>query len=226
MSRIWSDEQLAEMAKRTIDKAFDAVDAGDAEKAKEMIQLMYDQFVHLHDGAMVWIAGLLTWIYERHGTEGVAEAEREAHAKEAKLVFFPPERNDFQFLVEKMSAELQGHVHQCMTLEEDDEKVVLTNTPCGSGGRLIRMGGYEPEVGLARIKEPSDVTFGTPDFPIYCLHCPIFNQNAIDDTGDFLFINNPPGDGTCCKFLFYKDKKDIPEEYYHRIGRAKPSNNE
>jgi hypothetical protein len=44
MSRIWTDEQLAEMAKRTIDKAFDAVDAGETQKAKDLIQLMYDQF--------------------------------------------------------------------------------------------------------------------------------------------------------------------------------------
>ncbi|MDR0876377.1 MAG: hypothetical protein LBN12_09225 [Clostridiales Family XIII bacterium] len=222
MSRIWTDEQLAEMAKRTIDKAFDAIDAGDRAKAKELVQLMYDQFVHLHDGAMVWIAGLLTWIYERHGAEGAEAAERFAHGKEGQLVFFPPERTDFQFIVEKMSAELQGHVHQYMTLEEDDEKVVLTNTPCGSGGRLIQMGGYSPEVGLARIAEPSPITFGTPDYPIYCLHCPIFNMNAIDDTGDFLFINNPPGDGTSCQFIFYKDKKNIPEEYYKRLGREKP----
>ena len=99
MSRIWTDEQLAEMAKRTIDKALDAIDAGESQKAKDLLHLMYDQFVHLHDGYMVWIAGLLTWIYERHGIEGVEAAERDAHAKEAKRVFLPPERTDFQFIV-------------------------------------------------------------------------------------------------------------------------------
>ena len=223
MSRIWTDEQLAEMAKLPIDKAIEAIDAGDKEKAKEQVKLMYDQFTHLHDGATVWLAGLLTWIYERHGTEGVNDAEREAHAKEAKLVFLPPEQTDFEFILKKMVSDLQGHVHQHMTLTEDDEKVVLTNKPCGSGGRLIKMGGYDPEVGLARIKEPADITFSTPDYPIYCVHCPLFNMNAIDDTGDFVFINNPPGDGTECRFIFYKDKKDIPEEYYKRIGREKPS---
>ena len=222
MSRIWTDEQLAAMARRTIDKAFDAIDAGDAQEAREQAQLMYDQFVHLHDGYMVWIAGLLSWIYERHGADGVACAEREAHAKEAKLVFLPPERTDFKFMVEKMAAELQGHVHQHMALEEDDEKVVLTNTPCGSGGRLLQMGGYGEEVGLKRISEPCDLTFNTPDYPIYCVHCPLFNMNAIDETGDFLFLNNPPGDGSSCRFIFYKDKRDIPEEYYARLGREKP----
>ncbi|MCL2125298.1 MAG: hypothetical protein FWH33_04825, partial [Oscillospiraceae bacterium] len=117
---------------------------------------------------------------------------------------------------------LQGHVHQHMEIVEDDEKAVITNRPCGSGGRLIQMGGYGEEVGLARISEPSDLTFGTSDYPIYCVHCPLFNRNSIDENGDFLFINIPPGDGSSCQFIFYKDKKDIPEEYYKRLGRDKP----
>jgi hypothetical protein len=222
--RVWTDEQLAEMSKRTIEKAFDAIDAGEKEYAKELIQRMYDQFTHLHDGYMVWIAGLLTYIYEREGVEGVEAAERFAHWKEALLVFKPPERTDFKFMVEHMASELQGHVHQFMTLEEDDEKVVLTNTPCGSGGRLIQMGGYEPEIGLARIAEPADITFNTAGYPIYCLHCPLFNMNAVDDFGDFIFLNNPPQkDGSYCQFIFYKDKADIPEEYYTRLGRKKPA---
>ena len=221
MGRIWTDEQLAEMSKRTIDKALAAIDAGESQKAKELVEQMYDQFAHLHDGYMVWVTGLLTWIYDRHGAQGVEDAEREAHAKEAKLVFKPPESTDFKYIVEMMANGLQGHVHQHMTLEEDDEKVVMTNTPCGSGGRLIQMGGYEPDVGLGRITEPANLTFNTPDFPLYCVHCPLFNINAIDDNGDFLFINTPPGDGSQCRFIFYKDKKDIPEEYYKRLGREK-----
>ncbi|MDR1359259.1 MAG: hypothetical protein LBJ48_07930 [Coriobacteriales bacterium] len=221
--RIWTDSQLAEMGKRTIDKLGEAADRGDADRIKELAQTMYDEFAHLHDGYMVWIAGLLTYIYERGGAREVEAAERFAHGKEAQLVFLPPEHTDVKHMVESMAAGLQGHVYQHMTLIEDEEKVVLTNTPCGSGGRLIQMGGYEPEVGLARIKEPSDITFNTPDYPVYCVHCPLFNMNAVDDTGDFLFLNNPPEkDGSFCEFIFYKDPANIPEEYYKRLGRSKP----
>ena len=210
------------MGKRTIDKARDAIDAGESQKAKELVDLMYDQFAHLHDGYMVWIAGLLTWIYERHGAKGVESAEREAHAKEAALVFKPSENADFKTEVEKKLSGLHGHVHQHMSIVEDDEKIVVTNTPCGSGGRLIQMGGYSPEIGLARIDEPMPLTFGTKDYPIYCVHCPLFNLNDISDTGELQFINIPPGDGTSCRFILYKDKKDIPEEYYKRLGLEKP----
>ncbi|MDR2197511.1 MAG: hypothetical protein LBO07_06060 [Coriobacteriales bacterium] len=221
--RIWSDEQLAEMSRRTIEKAFDAIEAGEAARARELVQLMYDQFVKLHDGYMTWIGGLLTFLYREGGVEKVEAAERFAHDVEARLVFFPPERTDFQFMVERMASELQGHVLQHMTLEEDDEKLVLKVSPCGSGGRLIQMGAYRPEVGLARIAEPADITFHTADYPIYCVHCPLFNMNALDAFGDFTFINEPPQeDGSYCRFIFYKDKARIPEEYYRRLGRLKP----
>ena len=221
--RIWTDEQLVEMAKRPIDKLFEAADAGRMEEVKELAQRIYDQFTHLHDGYMCWITGLLTWIYESGGATAVESAERFAHDKEAQLVFLPPERSDFKFMVEKMAAELQGHVHQFMSLEEDDEKLVLTNKPCGSGGRLIQMGAYQPEVGFAKIKEPCDLTFNTSDYPIYCVHCPLFNMNAVDDTGDFIFLNNPPQkDGSYCQFIFFKDKSNIPDEYYTRLGRKNP----
>ena len=223
MSRIWTDEQLEEMAKSTLDKIYDAIDANDPQKTRDMVKLMYDQLAHLHDAAMVWITGLLTWIYERYGFDELEIAERDAHARTHK--FFPPPQGgtDFKSTVEKMASDLKGHVHQEMTLVEDDEKVVMTNTPCGSGGRLILEGAYTPKVGMSLIAEPSPLTFNTPDFPIYCLHCPLSNMNSIDNTGDFNFINIPPGDGTSCQFIFYKDKKDIPEEYYKRLDREKPS---
>jgi hypothetical protein len=221
--RVFTDEQLAELGKRTIEKAYDAIEAGDGSQARELVDLMYSQFAKLHDGYMTWITGLLTWIYEHEGADALEAAEVFAHAVEAKLVFFPPERTDFEFTVRNMATELQGHVNQQMTLEEDDEKVTLTVTPCGSGGRLIQMGAYTSAVGLARVRESRGVTFNTNDYPIYCLHCPLFNRNAIDGTGDFIFCNTPPpADGASCQWLFYKDKADIPAEFYTRLDRQKP----
>lgn len=222
-NRVFTDEELAELGKRTIEKVYDAIEDGDSERVRELVDLMYSQFVKLHDGYMTWITGLLTWIYEHDGAEALEAAEVFAHAAEAKLVFFPAERTDFEFTVRRMATGLQGHVNQKMRLEEDDEKVTLTVEPCGSGGRLIQMGAYAPETGMAKISEPRGITFNTCDFPIYCVHCPLFNRNAIDATGDFIFCNNPPSeDGSTCQWLIYKDKADIPEEYYERLGRKKP----
>jgi len=219
--RIWTDEELADLSKRFIEKAHDAIDRGDTEKAHEYVDKMYEQLAHLHDGSMTWIAGLQSWIYERHGVDGVRDAERFAHGIEFKLLSFLPEETDYKSFVEHMAVGLGGHVYQHMTIEEDDEKVVITNTPCGSGGRLIQKGGYE--CGLAKITEPADITFNKTDYPIYCVHCALFNMNALDETGDFLFLHNPPQpDGAYCQVIFYKDKSKIPTSYYERLNRKNP----
>ena len=36
-----------------------------------------------------------------------------------------------------------------LTVTEDDEKVTMTVDPCGSGGRLQQMCGYDPEIGAS-----------------------------------------------------------------------------
>ena len=82
-------EELEEMSTRTIDKAKKAIDEGDAERAKELVDLMYSQFAHLHDGYMTWVSGLQSYLYKHYGLEVLEEAEREAHEIEARLVFKP-----------------------------------------------------------------------------------------------------------------------------------------
>ena len=79
-------------------------------------------------------------------------------------------------------------------------------------------------MGLARIKEPGHLTYGMKDFPIYCVHCPLLEMMEIENTGDFgsvHIITEPIYHGSC-RFTFYKDPADIPEEFYTRIGKKKP----
>lgn len=223
-TRVFTDEELKEMGTRTLDLLLETIDAGDREKAKELAKRMYGEFNHLHDGYMFWVTGLQTYIYNNYGIEAVEEAEREAHTIEAKVVFKPPEKTDFRSRVEHLAGGLRGHL-QPITITEDDEKVSIMMRPCGSGERLIEKGGYKPETGLARVKEPHRITWGMKDFPIYCVHCPIMEMMDIENTGDFgmVHIVNEPIDRDSCKFTFYKDPKDIPEELYTRIGKKKPA---
>jgi hypothetical protein len=222
--RIFSDKELHEMGRRTLDLVLEAIEAGDKDKAKELAQRMYSEFNHLHDGYMFWVTGLQSYIYKNYGIEAVEEAEREAHTTEAKIVFKPPEKTDFRSLVEHQVSGLRGHL-QPITVEEDDEKVSITMLPCGSGERIIQKGGYDPEAGLARVKEPHRITWGMKDFPIYCVHCPVMEMLDIENTGNFRvahFVSEPLCQESC-QFVFYKDPARIPEEYYTRIGKTKPA---
>ena len=219
--RVFTDAELEEMGRRTLDVLTEAIDAGDKEKAKELARRMYKEFNYLHDGYFSWVTGLLTYIYNKLGVDAVEEAERFAHTVEAKIAFIPTGHTELRDRVLDMLGGLRGHL-QPIEINEDDEKITLTMKPCGSGQRLIDMGGYE--AGLARIKEPGPATWGMKDFPLYCVHCPVMEMLAIENTGDFAicrFASDPIGEEDC-QFVFYKDKKYIPEEFYTRIGKQKP----
>ena len=223
-NRVFTDEELKEMETRTLDLVQEAIDKNDKERAKALAIRMYKEFNHLHDGYMVWVTGLLSFIYRKYGIDTVEEAERYAHTIEGKTVFKPSGKTDFRSRVEEMAKALRGHL-QPLTIEEDDEKVMLTMKPCGSGERIIQKGLYEPEVGLAKVKETHRITWGMKDFPMYCVHCPVMEMLAIEDTGDFgpvHFVYEPMKLGSC-HFALYKDPANIPEEFYDRIGKKKPA---
>lgn len=222
-NRVFTDQELKEMGARTLDLVLAAIDAGDKEKAKELAQRMYKEFNHLHDGYGIWVSGLQTYIYHKCGIEALEEAEREAHTIEAKVVFKRSNTTDFRTRVMNQVSGLRGHL-QPIKIVEDDEKVSITMQPCGSGERIIQKGAYDPEIGLARVKKPHCITWGMPDFPIYCVHCPVMEMLNIECTGDFNHVHTvtPPIHNESCQFVFYKDPANIPEEYYKRIGKTRP----
>jgi hypothetical protein len=222
--RLFTEQELAEMGTPTLDLLMQAIDAGDKDRAKTLAQRMKKEYNHLHDGYMFWVAGLQTYIYKNHGAEALEEAERQAHTAEAKVVFKPPERNDLRSQVEHVASGLRGHM-QPITIVETDDTISLSMKPCGSGERIIQMGGYNPEVGLARVEEAHAITWGMKDFPIYCVHCPIMEALTIENTGTFTrvkVVSEPIYHGAC-EYVFYKDPENIPEEFYTRIGKEKRS---
>ena len=223
-NRLFTDGELQEMGRRTLDLVQEAIEKGDKKKAGELANRMYEEFNYLHDGYMFWVTGLLTHIYRNYGIDAVEKAEREAHTIEGKTVFKPPQKTDLRSVVEHAAKAFRGHL-QPLTIEEDDEKIVLTMKPCGSGERIIEKGGYEPEAGLARVKDPHRITWGMKDFPIYCVHCPVMEMLTIENTGNFGTVHlvfEPMKLGSC-HFAFYKDPADIPEQFYDRIGKKKPA---
>lgn len=221
--RIFTEQELEEMGARTLDLVLEAIDAGDNDKAKALAKRMKQEFNHLHDGYMFWVTGLQSYIYRHHGIEAVEEAEREAHTAEAKVVFTPPEKTDLRSRVEHLAGGLRGHM-QPITIVETDSTISLSMKPCGSGERLIQMGGYTPEIGLAKVEAPHRVTWGMRDFPIYCVHCPVMEALELENTGNLgaVHIVSEPLYHGACEFVFYKDLEDIPPEFYTRIGKDAP----
>lgn len=221
--RLFTEQELAEMGAPTLDVLLEAIDAGDKDKAKALAQRMKKEYGHLHDGYMFWVAGLQTYIYNNCGVDALEEAERQAHTAEAKVVFKPPEKTDLRSQVEHVASGLRGHM-QPITIVETDQTISLSMKPCGSGERIIQMGGYSPEVGLAKVDEPHRITWGKKDFPVYCVHCPVTEALTLENTGNFARVKvvaEPLYHGAC-EYVFYKNPADIPDEFYTRIGKKKP----
>jgi hypothetical protein len=88
--RIFTDDELRNMERRTLDVLTEAIEKGDRSEATALAKRMYEEFNYLHDGYMVWVSGLLSYIYKNYGLAEVEKAEREAHTIEAETVFKPP----------------------------------------------------------------------------------------------------------------------------------------
>ena len=219
--RIFTKKELKEMGGRTLDKVLEAIDSGDKARATELAQRMYKEFNYLHDGYFCWVTGLQTFIYRNYGLDVLEKAEREAHTTEAKIAFKPADKTDLRSRVEHLLAGVRGHL-QNVVVDEDDDTVSITMKPCGSGKRLIQMGGYES--GLARAKEPHRITWGMKDFPLYCVHCPVMEMLSIEKSGNFSYVvvaSDPVGREDC-HFTFFKDPDKVPAAFYTRIGKKKP----
>ncbi len=72
--RVFTEAELEDMGRRTVDVLGETIDAGDKEKAKKVSHRMYREFQSMHDLYRDWVTGLLTYIYEHYGDEALYEA--------------------------------------------------------------------------------------------------------------------------------------------------------
>ena len=142
--RLFSEEEIREMGKRTVDRLTEAIDAGDAEQAKKIARRMYNEFLGMHDLYRNWTTATLSEVGKRFGDE-VLEEIMMAGVKAwwlPNLEKMPQDPQELPRKIKMFVAGLRGHL-QPMHIEEDEEKVVIQMRPCGSGGRMVLEGKYE-----------------------------------------------------------------------------------
>src|SRR3954454_3012278 len=72
--RWFSDEDLEEMARPTMDRAIEAIDRGDLDAAKRLCEEMKRESQFMHDLLVDGVAGLISFVKEELGDEGVERA--------------------------------------------------------------------------------------------------------------------------------------------------------
>lgn len=221
-NRVFTEEELKEMGRRTMDSALEALEAGDKEKAKKLVKRMHREFESLHDLYLHWVADLMDHIYVRDGESALYEALRRAVSSYMAPLMEHYTKANFRRRVEMLVSGLRAHL-QNVIIEEDDEKVCIKGDPCGSGQRLFQSGAYEPPRNLSRMR-PHVMTWGLANFPIYCAHSPIQEMVSIEKIGYPVFVTLPADEMAkdSCRMCIYKDPKSIPDEIYKRVGMEKP----
>ena len=206
----------------TPDLIEEAIDAGDAARAKQLLRFMVSDWQRNKDFSINWITQLLSFIGRRLGEPAVEEALRdlgERYVRPRRASTEPPSaRKRMEGVARGMKANGAD-----VELTEDDEKYVLSFR-CGSGGMLIDEGAYGPPKDYLTLREKGPVTFGRDELPVYCAHCSVNNEiQPIEWDGAPATIQFPPTKaGERCVHHIYKDRESIPVEIYNRVGKTKP----
>jgi len=226
--RLFTEEELRELGTPSVELIRAAIDAGDKEKAKELASQLHTEAWNLRDAYLNWITSLLTFIGRNYGDKALEKALRES----STVVMKPQAEMYEQFNKEgnlRGKAELFCRGLRChhvpMTIEEDEEKIVLQMHPCGSGGRQVLNGCYDPPMNFLKVAKAQPMTYGRKDYPVYCAHEPIFTMLGIEWTGAPLFCIEPSdklGEKPC-KFYFYKNPQATPAKFYSNVGKKKSS---
>jgi hypothetical protein len=225
-NRVLSDAEIAKMQTPLWDQAKAALDTGDADAAKALIDRAVVQWSSLQDYSINWIATLLTFIAEELGEDAVERALRKTGEE-----FVRPRRATGTSWAEVPAAQRAKVIARSMVanmsevaVDEDDEKIILSFR-CGSGGRLIDDGRYEGEHPYAMLRDGGGRTFQRDELWVYCAHCSVNNEIQPVEWGEMpTSIEFPPvRAGDQCVHHIYKDPGAIPDSAYLRIGVSEPN---
>ena len=124
-------------------------------------------------------------------------------------------------------------------LIETEDRYILRFDPCGSGGRTIRgdtiegtPARMEPPYNWSVSQEPHPWNHSQKGICHYCTHCiRLMEELPMDRFGYPVRVIDPPRYGARdeegklekCQWQMFKDPTKVPEEYYERVGRTKPT---
>lgn len=207
----------SEVMREKLEKLGDADALAEFESYRAMCASSHDMYVN-------WVAVGLDALYKKAGADAVQESLMGFFAP-----FVPENAEDYYNIsfhdrvVALIDASRKSHDVGVIVDDEDEEKLIFHFAYCGAGQRLVEQGWYDEPHNLTRCPA-SNLTAGICNFPIYCTHDPAIDMLWLNKCGypqKVLEYATPVG--SCpCKYVLYKNKEDIPEKYFTRVGFEKP----
>lgn len=210
------------------DRVLAAVRAGDAAGAEAALAAMVDRFAGLQDYSVNWVTSLLTFIGRELGEDAVEAALREfGDGYLADRRTGPDGSPPWRDLPAEARARalIRPMVANGATVQVDaDEDRIELSFRCGTGGRLVDEGRYDPDGagagrGYLRLQGDGPATFGEPGLPVYCAHCSINNEvQPLERDGVPTTVEFPTRHpGQPCVHHVYRDLDRLPAEVLERL---------
>ena len=218
---------------------------GNAVVARRELEEARQIWLKVHDQMHDWIGELIGIYAARNGERAIKELWDRLMADfytayQAYDVAKRAWEVSYQVLVDTTINACRGHLSgperkgDCK-IDEYDDRLVLTFSPCGSGGRTY-LGDENtgtgprlaPPYGHKVTTEKHDWAWNKKGVCLYCAHCCLFAERVpMQMYGYPTRMIDPPvwnGDetGQVCSWTIYKRLEDIPEHAYARVGLKKP----
>jgi hypothetical protein len=243
-------DRMAELARYRMTKArLIRLLGAPPEQALALLAEWKELWRSIHDRDVDYAGGLFNAIHIRFGEAAIEEMYRDyviGNLFDFRYERFDVSRNDwadmFRALVYVSIEAMRGHLvgperDGTMELVEDEEKVVMTFTPCGSGGRTVagdRIAGtpsrHEAPYHYQTMQEPADFHWNLTGVCHYCTHCAVLMEKLpMERFGYPVRVVEPPQyphKTDKCRWTMYRDPRDVPAWVYERSGHVKPGPDE
>src|SRR5438552_9603625 len=175
--RWFSEHELEQLSRPTMDRALEALDRGDLDVVRRLCSEMKHEWQMLHDLMASGLLDLVSFIQQRLGDQGVAEAWEESMGRGWRRHHDAIVAVDRRELVRLLAATWRAHSSSgagpnpgSLTINEDDEKVTFTMNPCRSGQRLVRHRAYDALPGGGRPATAPEWPCWRQGFPLHSAH--------------------------------------------------------
>ncbi len=233
INRDLRQDEPGEVGISTLRQAYEAMERGDIAEARRVAEYARLEWQVVHDMYVNWSWSFFTYIANTYGEAELERAMRGVLGSYYKArydkVMASDVKTQLQLTVEGLRGHLMGPGRQGdIEIVDEPKRYVLKLLPCGSGGvaRQRVESGQEPRPDLFGYSQKSHGwTWGKEKVCYYCAHCSMVNEiMAIENYGHPMRVTQyPEHEAGPCTWYIYKDPKDIPAEYYERVGKPAPA---
>ncbi len=224
LGRIIRADDLDELGISTWTKTKEAILAGRTQEALDLVDYNWEEGRRIHDLMCDAFWGFETFIADNLGEEALYKALRQLAEPFYKGLTKLDPLEFVRLRVETMRAHRSGpRLMGDVTITEEKNRYIITFDPCGSGGRMKRMGRMKPPYNYGKTRKAYPWSWSKAGVPYYCAHCCVWSEiMPIEWFGYPQRINAYNDDPNApCACYIYKEPELIPKEYFTRVGKKK-----